>query len=93
MIRRLFRKYHRLLAIALSLPLLLTVITGVGVTIVDEWFHQEELGEFFLDVHTLKILHLEAIYPLLTGLGLIGLLITGLSMTGLFKDRSRSSNH
>lgn len=93
MIRRLFRKYHRLLAIALSLPLLLTVVTGVGVTIVDEWFHQEELGEFLLDVHTLKILHLEAIYPLLTGLGLIGLLITGLSLTGLFKDRPRSSNH
>lgn len=93
MISRLFRKYHRLLAIALSLPLLLTVITGVGVTIVDEWFHQEELGEFLLDVHTLKILHLEAIYPLLTGLGLIGLLITGLSLTGLFNNRPRSSNH
>jgi hypothetical protein len=93
MIRRLFRKYHRQLAIILSVPLLLTVFTGVGVTIIDEWFHQEELGEFLLDVHTLKILHLEAIYPLLTGLGLIGLLVTGLSLTGLFNGRSRTTDH
>jgi len=89
-VARAFRKYHRWLAVVLALPLLLTIITGVAFTIVDEWFHQEELGEFLLDIHTLKILHLEGFYPLLNGLGLIGLLITGLSMTGLFKNRSRS---
>lgn len=87
---RAFRKYHRWLAIALCLPILLTILTGVAITIAEEWFHQEAWGEFLLDVHTLKILHLEAIYPLLNGLGLIGLLITGLSMTGLFKARSHS---
>lgn len=81
---RLFRKYHRTLAIILSLPILLTIVTGIGYSIFDEWFKQEEIGEFMLQIHTMEILHLETIYPLLNGVGLIGLLITGLSMTGLF---------
>lgn len=82
-----FRKYHRQIAIILCLPLFLTVLTGMCFTIVHEWFHQRELGEFLLHVHTLEIIHLEKIYPLLNGLGLIGLLITGLSMIGLFRKR------
>ncbi|MBE9124784.1 MULTISPECIES: peptidase [unclassified Coleofasciculus] len=87
---RAFRKYHRLIAIAVCLPLLLTVITGMGYTIFDEWFHQDEIAEFLIGVHTFKILGLETIFPILNGLGLIGLLVTGLSMTGLFKKRSQS---
>ncbi len=89
---RSFRRYHRQIAIALSLPLFLTVFTGIGVTIVQKWFHQHELGEFLLSIHTLEIIHLETIYPLLTGLGLLGLLITGLSMTGLFRQRRDPNN-
>lgn len=85
---RLFRRYHRQIAIALCLPLFLTVLTGVGFTIAHEWLHQNELGEFLLGLHTLEIVHLEKIYPLLNGLGLVGLLITGLSMTGLFRTRA-----
>ncbi|MEG3436091.1 peptidase [Pannus brasiliensis CCIBt3594] len=87
---RAFRKYHRVLAIALCLPLFLTVISGMGFTIVDEWFKQEELAEFLLKVHTFDILGLETIYPVLNGLGLLGLLITGISMTGLWKKRRES---
>ncbi|BAY47133.1 hypothetical protein SAMD00079811_47490 [Scytonema sp. HK-05] len=81
---RSFRRYHRQIAIALCLPLFLTVLTGMGYTITNEWFHQHDFGEFLLKIHTLEILHLEEIYPLLNGFGLVGLLITGLSMTGLF---------
>jgi hypothetical protein len=84
---RAFRKYHRQIAIILCLPLFVTVLTGMCFTVVHEWFHQRELGEFILHIHTLEIIHLEKIYPLLNGLGLIGLLITGLSMTGLFRKR------
>ena len=40
-----------------------------------------------LKIHTGEILHLEAIYPILNGLGLIGLLVTGISMSGLFNQR------
>ncbi|GAB4540358.1 MAG: hypothetical protein Tsb0014_31510 [Pleurocapsa sp.] len=87
---RLFRKYHRTLAIILSLPILLTIITGIGYSIFDEWFEQGELGELMLQIHTMEILHLEKIYPLLNGLGLIGLLITGLSMTSLFRKQPLS---
>lgn len=88
---RVFRKYHRSIAIAASLPLILTVITGVGYTIFDEWFEQEQIAEFLLGIHTMKLLGLEGIYPILNGLGLIGLLFTGLSMTGLFKKRPSSN--
>jgi multidrug transporter EmrE-like cation transporter len=82
---RLFRKYHRTLAIILSLPILLTIITGIGYTIFDEWLEQQKIARLMLQIHTMKILHLETIYPLLNGIGLIGLLITGLSMTSLFR--------
>ncbi len=64
---RLFRKYHRTLAIILSLPILLTLITGVGYTIFDEWFEQEKIARLMLQIHTMKILHLETIYPVLNG--------------------------
>jgi hypothetical protein len=84
---RAFRKYHRQIAIILCLPLFLTVLTGMGYTIANQWFSQAELGGLLLQIHTMQILHLEKIYPVLNGLGLIGLLITGLSMTGLFRKR------
>jgi hypothetical protein len=90
---RAFRKYHRLIAIALCFPLILTVITGLGYTILDEWFHQDKIAEFLIQVHTLEIIGLDSIYPVLNGLGLIGLLITGLSMTGLFKNRSKTAKN
>ncbi|MBD2339593.1 peptidase [Calothrix sp. FACHB-156] len=89
---RMFRKYHRQIAIALCIPLFLTVLTGMGYTIADEWFHQGELGEFLLRIHTFEILRLGKIYPILNGLGLVGLLITGLSMTGLFRKRPEQNN-
>ncbi|MBD2168329.1 peptidase [Calothrix membranacea FACHB-236] len=89
---RMFRKYHRQIAIALCIPLFLTVLTGMGYTIADEWFHQGELGEFLLRIHTFEILRLGKIYPILNGLGLLGLLITGISMTGLFRKRPEQNN-
>lgn len=85
---RAFRKYHRQIAIVVALPLLLTVISGVGYSLLDEWFHQDRLAGVLLKIHTMKFLHLEGIYPLLNGLGLLGLLVTGLSMTSLFKKKS-----
>lgn len=84
---RAFRKYHRILAIILCLPLLLTVITGMAYSIVVDWFEEGDAGQLLLELHTLEIIHLEKFYPFLNGLGLIGLLITGMTMTGLFKKR------
>lgn len=88
--KRLFRKYHRFLAPIAALPILLTVITGILITIIREW--SIGLGvpaSILLKIHTGEIFHLAAIYPLLNGLGLLGLLITGLSMTGMFGKKPR----
>jgi hypothetical protein len=87
---RLFRKYHRWIAIVLCLPLFTTVLTGMGYTIADEWLHQGELGNLLLSIHTFEFLKLGAIFPILNGLGLLGLLITGVSMTGLFRQRPQT---
>ncbi|EAZ88784.1 hypothetical protein [Crocosphaera chwakensis] len=84
---RFFRKYHRLLAVTVSLPLISTVLTGMGYTIFDEWFHQERFAHLLMEIHTMEIIGLDEIFPVLNGLGLVGLLVTGLTMTGLFRKR------
>jgi hypothetical protein len=86
--KRAFRKYHRVLATILCLPLALTVLTGMATTMVGEWSLNFGLSRsLLLALHTGEIFHLEAIYPILNGLGLIGLLVTGASMTSVFKTR------
>lgn len=84
---RAFRKYHRILAIILCLPLVLTVVTGMAYTILVEWFELEDMVEVLLGLHTLEIVHLDKFYPVLNGIGLIGLLVTGMTMTNMFKKR------
>lgn len=85
-----FRRYHRTIALIIALPLLVTILTGVSITILREWSGTgRDLSSFLVRVHTGDILQLAAIYPILNGLGLLGLLVTGLSMTSLFGRRSR----
>jgi uncharacterized membrane protein len=82
---RAFRKYHRILGLIVALPIALTVLTGMVITIVREWPLGIEISSrFLLKIHTGEIFHLQAIYPILNGLGMIGLLVTGLSMSGVF---------
>ena len=38
-----------------------------------------------LKLHTGEIFHLQGFYPILNGLGLLGLLITGISMLRVFR--------
>ncbi|UBF27951.1 peptidase [Kovacikia minuta CCNUW1] len=87
MMKNKLRKYHRLIATFFCLPLLFTALTGISIAIADTWLHQEELAAFLMTVHTLQILKLDAFLPVLNGLGLMGLVVTGLSMTGLFAKR------
>jgi hypothetical protein len=82
-----FRKYHRQIATLFCLPILFTALTGMSVAIADTWLHQAELAAFLINVHTFQIFNLDAILPVINGLGLIGLAATGLSMTGLFAKR------
>lgn len=85
---RALRKYHRTLALLLCLPLALTVVTGMATTLVGEWSLGLGLSRrFLLKLHTGELWHLQAVYPLLNGLGLMGLLLTGLSLSGLGKRK------
>ncbi len=84
---RQFRKYHRQIAIILAIPLIVTVITGMAYSILGEWFQQYQIAAVFMSIHTGRIVGLQGIYPILNGLGLAGLLVTGLSMTSLFRRR------
>lgn len=90
-INRLFRKYHRWLAIVCALPLLLTVITGTLFPIARA-MNQRQLAGFLIHLHTLETFGLEGIYPILNGVGLLGLLVTGVYMTNLFRERRSPSN-
>lgn len=88
---RLLRKYHRWLAIAFSIPLLTTVLSGIFFTIVVDWFHQRQFGRLLMGIHTGKILGLGEIFPIINGIGLVGLLVTGIYMTSLFRERRYSN--
>jgi uncharacterized iron-regulated membrane protein len=88
--KRAFRQYHRAIAIIISLPVASTVLTGMTATMVGEWGVNIGLTRsFLLSIHTGEIFHLQGIYPILNGLGLIGLLVTGLSMSGLFGKKTQ----
>lgn len=76
-ISRLFRKYHRWLAIVCTLPLLLTVITGMLFPIAKA-FHQRQLAGFLIHLHTLETFGLDNFFPIINGIGLLGLLVTGI---------------
>lgn len=87
---RLFWKYHRWLAIVCALPLLLTVITGMAFPIAKA-LHQRQLAGFLIQLHTLETFGLGDFFPILNGIGLLGLLVTGIYMTRLFRQRSVKS--
>ncbi len=81
------RKYHRLVALIFCLPLFVTALSGISIAIADQWLHQDELVAFLITVHTFQIFKLDAILPVLNGLGLLGLVATGLSMVRPFNKR------
>ena len=92
--QRSFRKYHRAIALIIAMPILLTTLTGIIATFIREWGLNIGLSShWFLKVHTGEIFHLGAIYPILSGVGLLGLLVSGLSMSGIFNQRRKKTIH
>ncbi len=88
--RRAFRKYHRVIALIISMPILLTTITGIIVTFIREWgLNIGVSSRWLLNIHTGEIFHLEGVYPILNGVGLLGLLVTGLYMSGVFNQKRK----
>lgn len=93
--QRQIRKLHRTLAPILFLPFFLTSITGIIYRLAGSWFGVEkEAREFLMVIHQGEFLgdQLKPIYVFLNGLGLIGMLVTGIVMTGIFKKRPQKSN-
>ncbi len=88
--RLVFRKYHRMIALTICLPLIITAVTGIAMTVADEWLHQAKLVGFLLKIHTFQFGGLSAILPIFNGLGLLSLIATGLNMAGLFSQRRKS---
>jgi len=77
------RKLHRKSAPILFLPLFLTAITGVAYRVGRAWFGlPEAVAEFLMTLHEGRFLGqaLVPFYVLLMGLGLLGMLITGIVM-------------
>lgn len=93
-LRKAFRKYHRALASIIFLPLILTVLTGMATTMTAEWRWNLGISRgLLLSIHTGEIFHLQAIYPMLNGVGTLGLLITGITMTGIFNRKAPVKEH
>jgi hypothetical protein len=90
-VNRLFRKYHRWLAIVCALPLLLTVTTEILFPIAKA-LHQPQLAGFLIHLHILETFGLDGFFPVLNGIGLLGLLLTGIYMTRLFQHQRSSFN-
>lgn len=85
----LFRKYHRQLSILTLLPIFLITVTGIVIPIAEE-LGNEELAEFMTKLHSGNVFGSDLVYSVLAGLGLLGLLVTGLTMTGLLPRKKRS---
>lgn len=74
-----FRQFHRAIAPLMALPLMHTAITGSLYQVTDLSGHA---ADWLLEMHkgNFGILKLETIYPFLNALGLLALLVTGISM-------------
>lgn len=87
----LFRKYHRQLSILTLLPILLVTVTGIAIPVFEE-LHLEGLPEFMTKVHSGAVFGSDLVYSVLVGLGLLGLIVTGITMTGLLPGKRSSAN-
>ncbi|MBE9067944.1 PepSY domain-containing protein [Leptolyngbya cf. ectocarpi LEGE 11479] len=86
--QRRLRQLHKALVPFVALPLLLTLVTGMGFQIAASGGQASDFL-WLLDLHRGKFgsINLEFIYPILNALGLLTLLISGITMW--FQARSR----
>ncbi|GAB4306188.1 MAG: hypothetical protein Fur0025_48190 [Oscillatoriaceae cyanobacterium] len=82
-----FRQIHRQIAPIVFIPLFLSAITGIAYSLGKSWFHlPRESTHIFMVIHEAEYLgkYLEPFYVLLLALGLISMIVTGLTMARLF---------
>jgi uncharacterized iron-regulated membrane protein len=88
------RQFHRKIAPILFAPLLLTALTGVGYRIGRSWFGlSDEFGDFMMVFHEGRFLGRPIVpfYILLVGLGLSGMIVSGVSLISK-RRKAPSSN-
>ncbi len=88
-----FRKVHRIFAPIILLPLAISTITGLIYRIGRSWFGMsKDVGNIFLSIHQGEFLgeFLTPVYVIFVGLGAVLLLVTGISMTGIFRKKRQS---
>ena len=75
------RKVHRVIAPIMTVPIVLTLITGTIYQMFD-LAGQGDSADWLLDAHKghFGALNLEVVYPFLNALGLLVLAVTGISM-------------
>jgi hypothetical protein len=90
-----FRKFHRFLVPLAFIPLIVSSLTGVGYRLGKAWFSlPNDQVAFLLKIHQGSYLGpvFKAFYILFVGVGLIGLLITGIQMINIFRNGKSSSS-
>jgi uncharacterized iron-regulated membrane protein len=86
------RRLHRILAVIFSLPLVVTAVAGMAFRLTQSWLGwSKEQAQILMDIHQGSYLgpELRPYYVLIIGLGILGLLATGISLSGLFRKRRR----
>ena len=84
------RSIHSIVAPIIFLPLFASAITGIAYRVGESWLGlPEEQIELLMTIHQGSYFGSfgKPIYVLLVGLGLVAMLFTGISMTGLFHKR------
>ncbi len=85
------RKLHRKTAPILFIPLLLTALTGIAFRVGRSWFGLSDgFGDFMMVLHEGRFLGkpIVPIYVLLVGLGLVGMVVSGIT---LIKQRKQAA--
>jgi hypothetical protein len=90
-----FRRLHRFLVPITFLPLIVSSATGIGYRLGKAWFGlPNDQVAFLLKIHQGSYFGpvFRAFYVLFVGVGLIGLLITGIQMMNIFRKGKSSSS-
>jgi len=92
MIKATLRKFHKIAAPIVFLPLFVTVVTGVAYRLGRAWFGlTKDQAHFLMEIHEAGYLgdNIKPFYVLLNGIGLLWMLITGLMMSGIFNRKPK----
>ena len=89
------RKFHKIVAPIVFLPLFVTVITGVAYRLGRNWFGlSKDQAHILMAIHEAEYLgdDIKPFYVLLNGIGLMWMLVTGIIMSGLFNKKKSKQN-